>query len=237
MLEASHDAIIQFDTNFTCVPSNARAAALAQSTPVEMIGKTIWDLEPGDSADAHLKVPRRVVDTGCGEEGKNYIEQVGHHFLWNIQPIGDLHGNIAGTQIQMHDITERKLVEEELQVRVRQQAVIAHLGQRALAGIELSVLMDEMVEQLAETLRLEYSRTLELLPDDSALLLRQASAGKKGGRVRPSSARDPIHRRAILWPPKRPRSSSICEQRRALAAPRFSLNMKSSVARASSFKV
>ncbi|MFQ5341915.1 MAG: PAS domain S-box protein, partial [Anaerolineae bacterium] len=73
-------------------------------------------------------------------------------------------------------------VEGELRVRVKQQAVVAGLGQRALAGIDLAALMDEAVERVAETLLVEYCKVLELLPDGEALLLR-AGVGWQAGLV------------------------------------------------------
>jgi len=73
-------------------------------------------------------------------------------------------------------------VEEELRVRARQQAVVAELGLRALAGTDPAALMDEAVELVAETLHVEYSKVLELLPDGDALLLR-AGVGWQAGLV------------------------------------------------------
>ncbi|HEY9294870.1 MAG TPA: GAF domain-containing protein, partial [Phormidium sp.] len=64
----------------------------------------------------------------------------------------------------------------------KQQAAIAHLGQRALSGIELSTLMDETVSLIAQTLAVEYCKVLELLPDRNALLLR-AGIGWQPGLV------------------------------------------------------
>jgi PAS domain S-box-containing protein len=73
-------------------------------------------------------------------------------------------------------------LEIELAVRARQQAMVAHLGQRALTGISLQALMDEAVEILARTLGVEYSNILQLLPEGDQLLL-VAGVGWKEGTV------------------------------------------------------
>jgi PAS domain S-box-containing protein len=70
------------------------------------------------------------------------------------------------------DITTRKQVEAELATRAQQQAAIARLGQWALAGTNLDILMNEATTLAAQTLSVEYSRVLELLPDRDSLLLR-----------------------------------------------------------------
>ncbi|HHT9154730.1 MAG TPA: protoglobin domain-containing protein, partial [Candidatus Tripitaka sp. YC43] len=69
---------------------------------------------------------------------------------------------------------------EELKTRAHQQAVVAELGQRALADTELSVLMNEVVARTAETLRVEYCKILELIPDKAVLLLRAGVGWKEG---------------------------------------------------------
>ena len=79
-------------------------------------------------------------------------------------------------------ITERKRAEEELNIHAAQQAAVAELGQRALAGIDLSTLMNEAVATVARTLAVEYCKVLELLPGGTALLLR-AGVGWKDGSV------------------------------------------------------
>lgn len=82
----------------------------------------------------------------------------------------------------VRDITERKRVEGALRARERQGAAVARIGQRALGGVELPVLMDEAVALVAETLGVEYCKVLELLPSGDALLLR-AGVGWRSGCV------------------------------------------------------
>jgi PAS domain S-box-containing protein len=61
---------------------------------------------------------------------------------------------------------------EELHARVRQQAAVAELGQRALAGADLPELMDETVALVAQTLGVNFTEILELFPEREMLLLR-----------------------------------------------------------------
>jgi hypothetical protein len=78
------------------------------------------------------------------------------------------------------DITERKKTQERLKAREHQQAVVAKLGQQALAGVALSVLMDEATALVAENLGVEYCKILELLCDGKALLLRAGVGWQEG---------------------------------------------------------
>ena len=54
---------------------------------------------------------------------------------------------------------------------IRQQEVLAELGQRALEGMALEALMDEMVRTVADTLDADYCKLLDLQPDGERLLL------------------------------------------------------------------
>jgi PAS domain S-box-containing protein len=78
------------------------------------------------------------------------------------------------------DITARKQAEAGLKIRSQQQEVVAKLSQRALAGTELSALMDAIVALVTRTLDVEYSNILELLPDRHTLLLRAGVGWKEG---------------------------------------------------------
>jgi PAS domain S-box-containing protein len=82
------------------------------------------------------------------------------------------YGHPATCALVFQDISERKRVEKALEDRLQQQAVVAQLGQRALSGIELSTLMDEVPLLVAQSLDVEYCKVLELLPNGQALLLR-----------------------------------------------------------------
>ena len=77
---------------------------------------------------------------------------------------------------------KRTRVEAELRARVRQQAVVAELGQQVLAGIDLPVLLNEATTLVAKTLKVEFCQVLELLPDRDILLLR-AGVGWQPGLV------------------------------------------------------
>ncbi|MDF5733091.1 MAG: PAS domain-containing protein [Rhizonema sp. PD38] len=82
----------------------------------------------------------------------------------------------SGVTIRMSgvdiNITKRKLAEEALEVYANRQALLAELSQLALSGIDLTTLMHETVILIAQSLGVEYSKVLELLPDGNFLLLR-----------------------------------------------------------------
>jgi PAS domain S-box-containing protein len=86
---------------------------------------------------------------------------------------------------RLHEQTKVQTVElekayDEIHLRGRQEAAVAEFGRQALAGMELSELMDKAVLLLSQNLEVEYAKVLELLPDDKTLLLRAGVGWKKG---------------------------------------------------------
>ncbi|MFQ5571965.1 MAG: PAS domain S-box protein [Rhodothermales bacterium] len=74
----------------------------------------------------------------------------------------------------------RYRIKAELDARVRQQAVVAEIGQRVLAGAPLQNLMDYAVEATASALDVEFCKVLERLPGEDGLLLRAGVGWKEG---------------------------------------------------------
>jgi diguanylate cyclase (GGDEF)-like protein/PAS domain S-box-containing protein len=72
----------------------------------------------------------------------------------------------------LSDVTERKQVEAELERRAAQQAAVAVLGEHALEGASTLELMQEAVSTATELLGVEISAVWELLPAETALVLR-----------------------------------------------------------------
>ena len=89
---------------------------------------------------------------------------------------------VPAFQSTVVDINERKQAEREISIRIRQQAIVAELGQHALQEQDLAVLMDNIVVPLAQTLDVAYCQLLELLPDGKALRLR-AGVGWHDGLI------------------------------------------------------
>ncbi len=72
----------------------------------------------------------------------------------------------------LSDITEHKRTEAELERRAAQQAAVARIGELALAGANLSELMDAAVTDAAEILQTQHGAVLALTPDGESLVLR-----------------------------------------------------------------
>jgi PAS domain S-box-containing protein len=79
------------------------------------------------------------------------------------------------------DITERKRFEDELDRRIRQQAVVAELGLSALRGNGLQALFEEAVRALADACAADFGEVMELRSDDT--LLMRAGFGWRPGVV------------------------------------------------------
>lgn len=74
-------------------------------------------------------------------------------------------------KILQAEIAQRETLQEGLHDRLRQQAAVADIGEHALGGAELSVLMEEATAVVAQTLKVDFCTILEILPDREGLLL------------------------------------------------------------------
>lgn len=85
-----------------------------------------------------------------------------------------VNARIMFAESKAREKVHQRQVAAELESRVRQQAVVSELGQRALAGAEIQTIVDYAVHAMAEAVGVPFSRILERLPDDSGLLLNAA---------------------------------------------------------------
>jgi len=77
-------------------------------------------------------------------------------------------------------LAELQRLREEAESRARQQEALARLGLTALAEIDLDEVFDRATRTVADTLGVEMTKILELLPEGRALLLRSGVGWKEG---------------------------------------------------------
>jgi len=109
---------------------------------------------------------------------------------------------LKGLQAGADEFLTKPVDRAELVTRVRtllrlkrlrdERQAVGELGQRALIGIELAVLMDEAAALLARTLHVDYVGAWELLPPSNTLLLRSGLGWQDGlvGRATVSAETD-----------------------------------------------
>lgn len=90
--------------------------------------------------------------------------------------------SVGGVIANYRDITDTRNAKEAIQTRAAQQSVLAEMSQRALVETNLSVLMNDIVDRIAETLRVEYCTILELMPGADFFVFR-ASLGWEKAKV------------------------------------------------------
>ena len=148
----------------------------------QVIGTSAYDYIPQEMRETVRKCYDHVFETGepCGYQ--LCIRYPSGNVTWYESRVGTIKhaGETTVLIVIASDITEQKRAEESLKARERQQAIIAELGQRALSGIDLDVLMKECVTMIAGNLQVEYCKILELLPDGKNLLLRTGVGWKDG---------------------------------------------------------
>jgi diguanylate cyclase (GGDEF)-like protein len=109
-----------------------------------------------------------------------------------IRSRGQVLRDDTGTPVQLQgsaqEITAEKESETQLKARADQQAAVAHLGQRALGGLDLTTLLQEAVRVVADVLGAERCEVLELTPAGDSLSTRAATPDPLGGVTRSGAA-------------------------------------------------
>jgi two-component system cell cycle sensor histidine kinase/response regulator CckA len=115
LVETAQDPIFTSDADGHFLYVNS-AAGRFSATPAGIIGKTLHDFFPQDTADRYLKEVRQVIRTGEGKISEDLSEINGRPcwFSNNIQPIRDRFGSIKAVQVVMRDIDGLKRAEESL---------------------------------------------------------------------------------------------------------------------------
>ncbi|MBI5251720.1 MAG: PAS domain S-box protein, partial [Desulfomonile tiedjei] len=152
----------------------------------EVIGRSPIDFQTEESRRyaLSLAIPN-FLETGLSKnEPLQFVKKSGEvvDVLLTATAERDAEGTIIRSRAILNDITSRKQAEKLIHARIAQQAAVADLGRIALAGEDLSALMDQTVEKVARALECEYSKILELLPNGREFLLR-AGLGWRAGLV------------------------------------------------------
>jgi PAS domain S-box-containing protein len=192
ILESITDAFIAVDRDWRYTYVNDRALRQMQGrlgAPLareDVLGKSMWDVFPDAVGhEIHHRLhqamrEQRVVEfESYNPPGDQWIES-------HVYPSQD------GLSIYYRDVTDRRRVESEREARVRQQALVAELGQRALASDDPQPLLDEAVRLVARQLDVELAEVGELLPGGEELLIRAGTGwddGVVGRRTEPSGQR------------------------------------------------
>lgn len=81
---------------------------------------------------------------------------------------------------QLQAARDANPITDKFRTVVREQAAVARLGQLALSGASLSLLLKETTKVVAQALRVKYTKVLELSPDGESLILRAGVGWKRG---------------------------------------------------------
>jgi PAS domain S-box-containing protein len=118
-----------------------------------------------------------------------------HFWLFSSAPLGQLADGTRLVISMAADVTQQKSTEASLSARLRQQAVVTQLSQTALSGIDLPSLFEQATHLIAESLKVECTKILQLQPDGQSLRL-VAGTGWHPGLVGQAQVSADIHSQA-----------------------------------------
>lgn len=169
-------AIYLEDTEGRITSWNEGAQRIYGYTAEDVLGKPFSIFFPAEEVesglfDRELKTAR---ETGRFEVEGWRVRKDGSRFWANvvISALSNDQGELIGYSSITRDITEHRQAERQLANRERQQRAVAELGARALAGIDVQEMMDQVVKLVAETLDVPFTKVLEYRPEGSMIGVR-----------------------------------------------------------------
>jgi PAS domain S-box-containing protein len=182
ILESISEDFFAVDREWRYTRVNERALAQARRavgrdiTPEELVGTSLWELLPQHVGTTFDRELHRAMREQRSVEFEAYSEPTGRWLEVRAHPTED---GLAGYS---HDISDRKAAEEEIKRRADEQALIAELGQRALASEDLQSLLDEAVGLVARMLDVDLAGVAEMPVGSDEVILR-AGVGWRQGAV------------------------------------------------------
>jgi PAS domain S-box-containing protein len=184
LIETANDAIFVIDLDSGSISeANEKAGVLLGEPTPQIVGKQLLDIFPEDEGEESKRIFDEFSKFGHGTTRNLHVRQQGGPQVPVEISTARLELNHKNIILGIfRDIREEVSAEQSLAIRCQQQAVVAAVGQKALAETDIDALMDLVVKQVARTLNIDYCKVLELTPGGEALLLR-AGVGWKPGYV------------------------------------------------------
>ena len=101
-------------------------------------------------------------------------------FSSNLGPIFNNQNKIVGILCVSEDLTRYRTIREFIENRIHRQAMIAKFGLEAITEKQIDKLFKKATSLLAKILDVEFTKVLELLPNNKFLKLRAGSGWHKG---------------------------------------------------------
>ncbi len=204
--EAKYRAIVQDQADFlvrylpdtTRVFANERYVEYSGRPLSDLIGFKISDEVPeSDRPRLMEKIAALTPDapTSIDEYPKILPDGKIRWESWTERGIFDENGQLFEVQSTGRDITQRKLAEQELSLRIKQLDMLNHVGRNMAAILEQSELFQNIVDAVRDDLG--YHQAAILLIDDESHELFVAAATENFWEVIPDGYRQPVGKGAI----------------------------------------
>jgi PAS domain S-box-containing protein len=140
LVESTRDPIATFDDKGVLLFANKEAADSLGYQPEGMIGKTMWDLFPRQTADRHVADVRKVIETGQRINTVLQSQIQGQPRWYNtiIEPLKDEYGKTTAAMIVARDIDDIKRAEEQ----IRKLSLVV---EQSIDGIAIGSLDDKLI--------------------------------------------------------------------------------------------
>ena len=191
-LDTANEAYVSCDEDGTIVGWNLEAAELFGYTRDEALGRGLAEttVPPGHAeelarflADEGSHLGERVEMEAMARDGRRFPVEM---------TVSAVDGP-AGRRFNafLHDISDRKRFEAELQARASQQAAIAQFGREALERGALQETMKAAVRLLRRELGVEVGAVLEHDPDNNDFAIRASLQQERAGARIPAGNESP----------------------------------------------
>jgi PAS domain S-box-containing protein len=177
LLDIVEDGIVGTDREFRLTAWSRGAERLYGHTAEEVLGRHARDVASYVGDTARVELEQELLEGGRTRGEITAIRKDGTPVEVELIALAfrDEQDEITGYIGVHRDISERKRLEQERQMRTLEQAVVARLGMHALASNDVQGLMDEAVTAAAHTLEVELATVAELLPGGEDLSWRAAN--------------------------------------------------------------
>jgi PAS domain S-box-containing protein len=179
ILQSITDAVVAMDREWRFTYINDRAMAQTRKvipdvTADDLLGKSIWEISPGLVGTTIYNEFHRALREQAVVEFEAYSAPGRRWVEIRVYP------SESGVSVYSHDISPRKAAQEEMSRRGEQQALVAVLGQRALATEDLQPVLDEAVALVARTLGVELAGVAEITRGGEGVIFRAGFGWRDG---------------------------------------------------------